>query len=300
MDTNITKRLTELISLVSLEVKKKRTLSGLDQGMVDKEISLFFRRNPKILAELSPKEDKEIIRLTIFKQVVKEVRKNLNKSYGSFQSLSISKRNDLLEELKNSTDKMDEALHKELLSLNASARERIEMYPDLYAEVFELTDDPESILDLGAGMNPLSYPWMHLDKVNYTATEINTDDTTFLNEYFKIMESEGLKGKALILDLSDEAALTKLKELSKVDVTLLFKLLESIELTKKRKYKIIEQIITSIRSKWLVVSFATKTLSQRSMVFTERKWFEAMIQRLGKPFTKIEKSNEVFYVIENK
>ncbi len=77
------------------------------------------------------------------------------------------------------------------------------------------------------------------------------------------------------------------------------KLLESIELAKRRKYKIIENIITSIKSKWLVVSFATKTLSQRRMVFAERRWFEAMIHRLGKSFTKIEKSNEVFYVIKN-
>lgn len=279
----------ELLNVLSQEIKKKRTLTGLNKNIVDKEITQFFKRNPKILEELSEKGLRHIKRSAIFKKVLKEIRKNLHRSHGAFLTPYSNKRNRFLEEKE----------FVEILKTNFSTRERLNFYEDIYQKIFEITSKPKTILDLGSGLNPISFEFMHLKTLDYTATEINEDDIKFLNNYFKIMSSKGLNGNALYLDLTEEKSLEILKEISNTDICFMFKLLESLEFTKKRKYKLIEKVLTTTKSKWIVASFATKTLSQKRMKFTQRKWFELMLQRLKKQSVKIEFSNETFYIIKN-
>ena len=58
-----------------------------------------------------------------------------------------------------------------------------------------------------------------------------------------------------------------------------------------------EKLIENLNSRFIVVSFSTKTLSGKKMNFPERNWFGRMLMRLGKKFKKINFENEVFYVI---
>ena len=279
----------ELVNILSQEIKKKKTLTGLSKSILDREINQFFKRNPRVLKELSEKDLKSIKRSAIFKKVLKEVRKNLHRSHGAFLSPNSSKRNQLLE-------KRD---FIGILKTNLSTKERLDHYDNLYQRVFEITSKPKSILDLGSGLNPISFYFMKLKTLDYIATEINENDISFLNDYFKLMKTKGLNGKALTLDLTQGESLNTLKEISKTDICFMFKLLESLEFIKKKKYKLIENVLNSTKSKWIVVSFATKTLSQKRMKFTQRKWFELMLQRLKKQSVKIEFNNETFYIIKN-
>lgn len=271
--------------LILQEVRKKKILSGLAENIVKKEINLFFKRNPKILKELEAKNEKDLTRLSIFSKIIKEIRKTLHRSYGVFQQ-STNKREKLLRQRD----------YISIFKTNRSTKERLPFYSTLYKRIFSITSNPKSILDLGSGLNPLSFSFMNLKEINYLSTEINQTDVDFLNSFFS---QEKIKGKAMIFDLTDENSLKKLKEISQVDICLMFKLLESLEFTKKRKYKLIENILISTKSKWIVASFATKTLSKKKMRFPKRKWFEAMLQRLKKEFSKLEFENEIFYVIKN-
>lgn len=271
--------------LILQEVRKKKILSGLAENIIKKEIDLFFKRNPKILKELEAKTEKDLTRLSIFSKIIKEIRRNLHKSYGAFQQ---------------STNKREKLFRKgdylSILKTNLSTKERLSFYNILYKRIFSITSNPKSILDLGSGLNPFSFSFMNIKEINYLSTEINQTDVDLLNSFFY---KEKIKGKAIIFDLTEESSLKKLKELSKVDICLMFKLFDSLEFTKKRKYKLIEKILASTKSTWIVVSFATKTLSEKKMRFPERKWFESMLQRLKKEFTKIEFENEIFYIIKN-
>ncbi len=275
-------------SILSKELRKKK-FSGLSEALIDKEITLFFKRNPKTLKELEEKKEKDLTRLSTFKLVIKEIKRNLHKTYGAFQAQKSNKRVKLLE-------KKD---FVGVLKTNLSTKERLEFYDKLYKRIFTITGNPKNILDLGAGLNPLSFQFMNLAKLEYLAVEINNEDVQFLNSYFELMRPKGIIGKAIILDLADESALTELRKISNVDICFMFKLLESLELTKKKRYKIIEAVLTSIRSKWIVASFATKTLSQKRMRFKKRSWFEAMLNRLNFQHETIEFSNEIFYIIKN-
>jgi len=284
--------------LIYSAIKKKKELQGLKENLIEKELNKLLLRNPKLLKISKEKDLKKFDRSAVFKRIVKDIRRVLHRSHGVFQK-DKSKRAAILEELKMSKNKVSLVPPKKLLSTNISTKERIDSYKRLYSQIFDITSKPKSILDLGSGLNPLSFPYMGLKEVKYLATEINQSDVKFLNDYFTIMKNQGLNGKAELLDLTEPSSLETLQNLSQVDVCFMFKLLESLEETKKRKFKLIERILLSLKSEWIIVSFATKTVAQKNIKFKQTKWFDSMLQRLNKEFIKIEFSNEIFYVIKN-
>ena len=297
MAINISKQSLSL--LVSL-IKQKRELSGLKDDLVLKELNKYLNSNPKVLSKINKKSGKNLQRSSIFKETMKSVRKTLHKTHGVFQTKKVFKRGKLLEKLKISVKDSDfMQVHKELLKTNVSSRERLGDYEELYEHLFSITSKPKSLLDLGSGINPLSFPLMHLGKLDYLSTEINQSDIDFINEYFLIMSKYGLTGKAIFLDLSDEEALITLQKISQKDICFMFKLLESLNLVKKKKYKLIEKILSSTKSRWIVVSFATKTISGKSMKFKQRNWMDLMLNRLHLKYEKFNTSNEIFYIIKN-
>jgi len=54
-----------------------------------------------------------------------------------------------------------------------------------------------------------------------------------------------------------------------------------------------------LNCKWFVVSFATVAVKGHSMKHAERGWFERLLNRLNKNFTKLYYPNEIFYVVKN-
>jgi hypothetical protein len=101
----------------------------------------------------------------------------------------------------------------------------------------------------------------------------------------------GLKGKAELTDLSF------VKEFPKTDVCFLFKVLDVFEM---KGHKLSEELLKRIKSKWIIASFSSRTISGKKMMFSRRGWFEMMLKRNEYSFKKIEKENEIFYVIKNK
>ena len=293
----------EKISLLCKSIKNKKTLSGLKEEFILKEINRFLLQNPKQKNELLNKDLNHFERGASFKETVKGIRQVLHKYHGSFKIENKTKeieKEGFLKKLKEADNKLSLEIHKDVLETSLSTKERIEFYDSLYKDLFKITSPPKSILDLGSGMNPLSFPFMGLKNIEYLATEINEKDINFLNSYFAFMENKGLKGRAVFLDLNNKESQEKLKEISRVDICFAFKLFESIELSKKKKFSKIEEIIKNLSSDWIVVSFPTKTLSQKEMNFKKRIWFELMLKRLKLKFFEVEKSNEIFYVIRNK
>ena len=137
--------LTQLIK----DIKQKKELSALDDKFVKEELNRFFKREPKILKklneELNPKSKE-------YKQVIKEVRSKLRRSYGLFR---VEKETKNLKELIKNKD------YKKILETHSSTKERLPFYDQLYQKLFKITGKPKTILDLGAGINPLSYSYMN-------------------------------------------------------------------------------------------------------------------------------------------
>jgi 16S rRNA (guanine(1405)-N(7))-methyltransferase len=265
------------------KVKDHKKYRSISDSVVEKEIEEVLRVDSKM-------GDKEL---------VKEVRKILHRLYSSYQTGKKGKRDKYLERLKilvsdkNKDGEEFDALVSEMLSITLSTKERLEDYDEIYSKIFSITGKPKRIVDLGCGMNPLSFPLMGLSKLEYFGYDIDIDDIRFLNEYFKVMAGSGLKGKAEVLDVRD---LIKIGKIPKCDVVFMFKLVDLID---SGKNKVSEELIAGLlgKAKWVVVSFATRTLTRKSMRLGERRGFEKMLERVGLKWERFSTGNEVFYVV---
>lgn len=272
----------QLLTSLLEQVKAHKKYKNLDNSLVIDEIKQYLKSNPKATAS---------------KQTIKDIRAKLHRLYSSYQTNKKKKADDILINLKQAIETKDDQevleITNQLLSLVLSTKERIKEYKYLYKKIFKITGRPETIIDLGSGLNPFSYPLMNLLSLKYYSYDIDKEDITLLNKYFKIMKPEGLVGKAAILDVRN---LSKVSSLTSSDIVFMFKLIDLIDTKKK---KISEELIKTLikKTKFIVVSFATQTLTRKSMKLPQRRGFELMLERIGLKFKVIKTSNEIFYVV---
>ena len=176
---------------------------------------------------------------------------------------------------------------------HSSTKERLLFYSELYKKIFKIAGKPKSILDLGCGINPLSFVFMNLEKVNYHAYDINKDEIKLIDSFFKILNKKNKEIKA-IAQVKD---ITKLK-FPKTDIAFLFKITDILD--KGKGHKKTEEIIKKIPAKHIIISFPTLTMSGKKMTAPRRKWMEWMCKRLRYEYQILEYSNELFYVIEKR
>ncbi len=240
------------------KIKKKKSLSDIDDKIIEEYIKEYFKKNPKIKVILEkhskPEKSKE------FKNIVKEIRNNLNRIYGQFQ------------------------LNKNLsLESHKSTKERINIYPYIYKKIFSITGEPKTILDISSGLNPLSYKYLNC-KPYYIATELTNYDCEMLKGYFK---RENIKGEVLQIDLLKE------NKFPKADVAFIFKVLDILN-----NKKLAEDIIKSLNVKYIIASFSLITVKGKRMNYPMQGWFQRMLKRLNLNYTIIKEDNEIFYVIK--
>ncbi len=267
-------------------VKQKPELSNVDSAFIADQIQNYIPKHKKILTKLESSTSFAKFQLSKeYKQVLKAIRANVRKSYALFQ-LDPKQRTKLFTQLKKNPKSLTS--HKQLLETHRSSKERLAIYPKLYKDLFQITGEPESILDLGCGLNPLSFPWMNLKDTKYITVELNKEDLKLIKDYFNLKKINGL---TLPLNLIKEYH--KLKEFN-VDVCFMFKLLDSLEITQKN---ISEKLIQSINSKYIVASFSTKSVGGKQMRSSRRKWFEFLAKKLDFEYRTLKYENEIFYVL---
>jgi hypothetical protein len=253
------------------KIKASKKYSSISDEILITEIEKYLKSNPEI-----EKTEK------ITKQDIKNIRAKLHKLYSSYQTKKKKKQDVYLEEL--DTNK--------LLSITISTKERIKDYKWIYKKIFRITGKPKTIIDLGSGLNPLSFPLMDLESVNYFSYDVDEKDIEFLNKYFKVMKNKGLNGKASFIDVRNTE---KIKQLPKSDIVFLFKVIDIIDIKNhKSSEELIKQLIK--KTNYIVASFATKTITRKQMNFPNRKWFELMLKRLNLKFKTIKTDNEIYYV----
>ncbi len=249
-----------MYDLLIKKIKEKKPLDRLDDSFVLSYLTSFFKLHSLFfkkfkLASLK-KRDVE--------KIVKWVRNELNKVYGQFW-------------LENS---LQPSSHK-------SSKERLDFYHRLYPSLFKITGIPKRILDLGAGLNPLSYKDIPCYKnIYFFAVELTSYDCTVLKEYFK---KEDIQGEVLQVDLK------KSFDFPNVDVCFMFKLLDTLE---DKGHLFAEHLLKNISASYFIVSFSTATIRGKKMHYPRRGWLEMMLARLALKYTKYEEANEVFYIIK--
>lgn len=262
------------------KVKENKKYNSISDDVVINEIKNYMRKYQTDLYDE--------------KFALKIIRRQLHRFYSSYQTKGKKKINNLLEILEKDRNNLD--VINQILSTTLATKERLEKYPNIYKKIFEISKEPNSITDLGCGLNPISIPYMKLKNLRYNAYDIDEEDIKSLNNFFKIMK---IDGKAEIIDLRD---IEKIKEIEKSDIIFMFKIYDLIVPKSKKFKKIGEEIINILKDKsdFLVVSFATKTLTMKSMNLPRRIGFEMMLDRNNLKYDFIQTDNEIYYVVSKK
>jgi len=229
---------------------------------------------------------KELEKYKDIKLAVKESKEVLWKNYGAFRYKDYKNMLDKLKASKNLKDTI-----KGILLGHESTKEHAQIVDEFYKKVFKITGTPKSVLDLGAGLTPLTIPWMNLPKgAKYRAYDIDIEELAFLNEFFKLLKIDGQ---------ADTADLLCKVPKDKADLALLLKVLPPLEWQEKGSIK---RVLENINAPTIIVTIPIKFLGLKGT--TMPKSFEETLQKICEnknwPFQRIEFETEITYIIKKK
>jgi 16S rRNA (guanine(1405)-N(7))-methyltransferase len=275
----------DVLSGLIARIKEKKELVNLDEEVCVERIARYLMQHGKLLAKLSEARSfSAIARSKEAEEIVKAVREEVRLAYGLYQTEDIGKLGHHLDKLERELEvkpiERTKETHDSILRLNRSTAERLGFYERFFSDIFAITGRPEEIVDLACGLNPMAWHYHRLRDVQYTAFELNETDARHLQRYFD------LRGSAYRLDLEKDPSVFK------ADVCFLLKVLDLLD------PKDAERIITTLRCRWIVASFPTKTITDQEMRFKRRAGFQKMLRRLGLKYTTLTYENELVYIIE--
>jgi len=183
-------------------------------------------------------------------------------------------------------DKTDIGLER-MLGRHASTRERLPLaaMDALYARIFEATGEPETLLDLACGINPVyflaRYPLMQVTGADISGQSVN------------IITRCGSRA------LHNDLLCTDLIPAEHYDVVLLFKILPLLD--RQREGAAVE-VLNAVNAKFIVVSFPTRTLGGRNVGMEENysRWMEAHMPENREIADRFTTDNELFYILKEK
>ncbi len=264
------------------DILAKKELAGIEHAFVESVLDKELRRNPKLAKKL----DGLSMRSSDYKNLVKAVRAVLRRNVSLYEGKPEHRQALLAGLAQCSVPEMRSEIIGHLLSTHSSTMERLPFYGQVYEKVFAITGKPKVVLDIGCGLNPVSYPGTDAKIVG---VDIDRNLCSAVEQYFGIA---GIDGECRIVDVK---GLEQIKRLPNADVAFVFKLLEIIE--KGEGHKLSENLLKALPARWLVVSFPTMTSSEKPMRQPRRAWMELMLKRLGWKHETFTIPNEIFYVI---
>lgn len=196
---------------------------------------------------------------------------------------------------------IDKKSPEEILKKHVSTRERYRFYPELYHKLLEREDSKSevSVIDLGAGINGLSYDFFPKSKkVNYLGVEAVGQLANLMEYYFdrnKFKNAAALKKSLFNL----EEIKRIIKGTKKPRIVFLFKVIDSLEMVRRDYSKKLLLEITPLVER-VTISFATKSLGRQKKFFADRKWIKAFIQKNFKIEDEFEISGERYFVFSKK
>lgn len=137
-----------------------------------------------------------------------------------------------------------------MLGSHASTRERLPLLPEFYPRLWQVTGEPQSVLDLACGLNPFSLPWMALPQTtSYFAYDLHAPRIDLINKYLMKM---GRPPSATVADILLHPPQQT------ADVALFFKEAHRFEQRQKGCNRLFWQ---ALNVRWLLVSLPTENLT---------------------------------------
>ena len=250
---------------VLTKIKSKRDFSKLPEKDIFLAYSKFARRDCS---------EEEKIRLT---------RDLLRKIYSAFVSTKLLNIKD-----KDATW---------FLRKHLSTKERLPFYTKVYSKIFSEVKNC-SVLDLGAGINGLSYGFFPKKvKVDYIAIEAVGQLVELMEVYFK---KNNFNAKAIHGSLFELDNVKKiLNQTKSPKIVFLLKVLDSLEMMEPDYSKLLLKEIAPLCDR-VVVSFATRSMIKRERFKVNRKWIVNFIKENFELLDDFEMGNERYLELKKK
>ena len=166
------------------DIKQKKELRELGDDFVRERLFKYLQRNHKAAKFLLHAPSSKSSR---YKLVIKAVRAELRTVTGLFQlEKGPAERQKLLAQLLKGAPALPTVA--KLLQTHASTKERLPFYQELYSKLFTHTGLPQTVIDLGCGLNPFSIPYMAAGPLKYYAYDINDEEIQHLNLFFTFLK----------------------------------------------------------------------------------------------------------------
>lgn len=250
-------------------MEKKEIIAKI---MKKKELSQLPLRDVKLALSKFDKEASE-------EEKIRRTRELLHRVYGGFTSQKLLKPRNKDEEW--------------ILRKHLSTRERLPYYTKVYGKIFEDLSEA-SVIDLGAGVNGLSYLHFPL-KVNYAGIEAVGQLVEIANFYFK---KNKIKGKMHHLSLFDLKRIKEIiRKVKRPRIVLAFKVIDCLEMLKRDYSKeLLEEIVPLVDL--VVISFATRSMGKRERFRVNRKWILDFVKKRFKLLDDFEVGGERYIVLK--
>ena len=188
-------------------------------------------------------------------------------------------------------------LCRQSLEAHLSTRERLPIMADFYRQIFAVTGQPHSVLDIACALNPLALRWMFPEfrnqypvgsnQLRFYAYDIHEPRIDFINHYFQL---EGLEPLARVQDVAMHFPQEQ------ADVALFLK--EMPRFT--RNYGDWGRpLLQALNVRWLVISYPSiSTHGGRNLTSRYRSFMHQLIDGLNWPVTELLFEGELVFVIE--
>lgn len=224
-----------------------------------------FAGQPKLLqkiAERYPAED--VTRLSDYRRVIKAVKKQVYYYLRQYHQ-ELSKETDLKQRLQElnpiSADsaRLDDLI-ADLLSTHVSTQERFPYYETFYQVLFDLLDPPRTILDLGCGLHPLSFPFQQTVHALQLYIAIDKDAGAIETLAMYAPHVEPVHLEPVCADLATARWADYVDE--QVDLTLMLKLIPVLQ----RYDKSVLPHLASVPTRLMLVTASAEAMTRRQSI----------------------------------
>jgi len=175
----------------------------------------------------------------------------------------------------------------EILGSHASTRERIPLLDTFYQQLWQVTGQPEVVLDLACALHPFGLPWMGLNEnTRYYAYDLHTPRIELINHFLLLLGRDplGVVQDILVTPPTIQA-----------DVAIFFKEAHRFE---QRQHGATRSLLQALNAKWLLVSLPASDLKgHHSLVERQRKLINLVLTGFDWSFEELQVGNELVFCI---
>jgi 16S rRNA (guanine(1405)-N(7))-methyltransferase len=254
----------------------------IDAAVAKKNVEDVFRAS-KDLHKVFEKETtpEKIKRTRAFKDAVAAIKRN---TYYGLRRYSTDQQTqtELIKQLARAVDPSAEEIKKlaaELAASHASTKERIKDADEFYRRLLDLIGSPETILDVGSGMQPLLFPFDSLaDKYSlYLAADKDAASIAAVDAYGRARKDERLLAVNWDIREGWEPLLSR-NGFNEFDVAFLFKLIPVVGRQKPEYLDILRKTPAKI---WVLTGSKISLTKNQSIEKRERAALQRFIETTG-------------------